>query len=123
MIDTTSNTEMCSVRGHTRSITDLNWSHQDKCLLATASYDNYIHVWDLREPRKAVNTMYSIAGAFQIKWCKEDDNFLSTAHEGDVRIWDRRVNVLLTTSASTKLAFVCRKVTVRYTISPLICLK
>lgn len=38
-----------TLRGHTRTITDLNWSHNDPNALATASYDNYIHIWDLRD--------------------------------------------------------------------------
>lgn len=35
--------------------------------------------------------MHSIAGATQVKWAKIDDHNLATSHEGDVRIWDKRV--------------------------------
>lgn len=38
-----------TLRGHTRTITDLNWSYNDANELATASYDNYMHIWDLRD--------------------------------------------------------------------------
>lgn len=80
-----------TLRGHTRTITDLNWSYNDANELATASYDNYMHIWDLRDgARKPSLSMHSIAGATQVKWAKMDDHYLATSHEGDVRIWDKR---------------------------------
>lgn len=37
--------------------------------------------------------MHSIAGATQVKWAKNDEFTLVTSHEGDVRIWDKRVSI------------------------------
>lgn len=39
--------------------------------------------------------MHSIAGATQVKWSKMNDYTLATSHEGDVRIWDKRVRLEL----------------------------
>lgn len=38
--------------------------------------------------------MHSISGATQIKWSKLNENILATSHEGDVRIWDKRVKFI-----------------------------
>ncbi|KAI2797080.1 GATOR complex protein wdr59 [Blomia tropicalis] len=88
--DTSMNSLIHSLKGHTRTITDLNWSINEPTVLATASYDNYMHIWDLRDSRKPVQSMHSIAGATQVKWSKMNDYTLATSHEGDVRIWDKR---------------------------------
>lgn len=88
----TKDSQVVTLRGHTRTITDLNWSYTDVNSLATASYDNNMYVWDIREGRKPVQSMSSVAGATQVKWSKLDDNVLATSHEGDVRVWDRRKN-------------------------------
>lgn len=34
------------------------------------------------------------AGASQVKWNKKNANYLATSHDGDVRIWDKRVSGL-----------------------------
>ncbi len=83
-------TQLITLRGHTRTITDLNWSYNDVNLLATASYDNNMHIWDIRDYRKPMVSMSSVAGATQVKWCRMNEHMLATSHEGDVRVWDRR---------------------------------
>jgi hypothetical protein len=35
------------------------------------------------------------AGASQVKWNKKNANCLATSHDGDVRIWDKRVSDLI----------------------------
>lgn len=50
-IDNNGNLLMHTLGGHTRTITDLNWSFKEPSILASASYDNYIYIWDLREIR------------------------------------------------------------------------
>ncbi|XP_054165460.1 GATOR complex protein WDR59-like isoform X2 [Oppia nitens] len=82
--------QLVTLRGHTRTVTDLNWSYNDTNLLATASYDNYVYVWDIRDYRKPQLSMSSVAGATQVKWSKLNEHLLATSHEGDVRVWDRR---------------------------------
>jgi hypothetical protein len=51
-----------------------------------------MHIWDIRDSRKAVLSMSSVAGATQVKWSKTNENHLATSHEGDVRVWDKRKN-------------------------------
>lgn len=78
------------LRAHTRAISDLNWSTFDSNVLATASIDTYIHLWDIRDPRKPSMSLSAVAGAFQVKWNKISPNMLATSHEGDIRLWDSR---------------------------------
>nr|XP_027201806.1 GATOR complex protein WDR59-like [Dermatophagoides pteronyssinus] len=103
-IDDQSNWLMHTLNGHTRTITDLNWSCKEPNILASASFDNYIYIWDLRETRKPIYLMYSISGATQIKWSKMNENILATSHEGDVRIWDKRKSNMPLHYVSTYLA-------------------
>ncbi|XP_062511261.1 GATOR2 complex protein WDR59-like [Corticium candelabrum] len=41
-----------SIKGHTRGISDLNWSLYDSFLFVTCSADTYVYIWDMRETRK-----------------------------------------------------------------------
>lgn len=34
------------------------------------------------------------AGASQVKWNKKNPNLLASSHDGDVRVWDKRVSFL-----------------------------
>ncbi|XP_023233650.1 GATOR complex protein WDR59-like isoform X1 [Centruroides sculpturatus] len=78
------------LQAHTRSISDLNWSSFDANVLATASIDTFIHLWDLRDPKKPVTSLSAVAGASQVKWNKVTENIIATAHEGEIRLWDPR---------------------------------
>ncbi|CAN7991841.1 unnamed protein product [Ixodes hexagonus] len=69
---------------------DINWSPFDENLLATSSFDTYVHIWDSREPRKPYLSLSAVAGASQVKWNKVTQHVLATSHNGDVRIWDTR---------------------------------
>lgn len=40
-----------TLKGHTRTVTDFNWSYGEPSIFATASYDYYMHIWDLRDSR------------------------------------------------------------------------
>ncbi|UXI19172.1 Zinc finger protein [Sarcoptes scabiei] len=103
-IDQQTNKLMHTLGGHTRTITDFNWSYHEASMLASASYDNYIYIWDIRETRKPAYLMHSISGATQIKWSKINENILATSHEGDVRIWDKRKSNMPLYYVSTHLA-------------------
>ncbi|XP_076318578.1 WD repeat domain 59 isoform X2 [Tachypleus tridentatus] len=78
------------LRYHTRTITDINWAIFDSSVLATASVDTFIYLWDIRDPRKPIASFSTIVGASQVKWNKVTSNLLATAHEGDIRLWDPR---------------------------------
>lgn len=43
--------ELFILQGHTRTITDFNWSNLDRNLLASSSHDHFTHIYDLRFSR------------------------------------------------------------------------
>ncbi|XP_029944372.1 GATOR complex protein WDR59 isoform X2 [Salarias fasciatus] len=79
-----------SLQGHTRVISDLNWSWFEAELLVTSSVDTYIYIWDTRDTRKPTVALSAVAGASQVKWNRKNPNLLASSHDGDVRVWDRR---------------------------------
>ncbi|KAK5873492.1 hypothetical protein PBY51_018528 [Eleginops maclovinus] len=79
-----------SLQGHTRVISDLDWSCFEPELLVTSSVDTYIYIWDTRDTRKPTVALSAVAGASQVKWNKKNQNLLGSSHDGDVRIWDKR---------------------------------
>lgn len=79
-----------SLQGHTRVISDLDWSVFEPDVLVTSSIDTYIYIWDIKDTRKPTVSLSAVAGASQVKWNKKNGNLLATSHDGDVRIWDRR---------------------------------
>lgn len=78
------------LKAHTRAISDINWSPFDENLLASSSYDTYVHIWDSRDLRKPYLSLSAVTGASQVKWNKVTQHVLATSHDGDVRIWDTR---------------------------------
>ncbi|XP_041453847.1 GATOR complex protein WDR59-like [Lytechinus variegatus] len=79
-----------SLKAHTRTISNLNWSVFDPNLLATSSVDTYIYIWDTRESKKPASAFSTFAGAGQVKWNRKDEHCLATVHDGDIRLWDKR---------------------------------
>ncbi|KAM9301671.1 GATOR2 complex protein WDR59 isoform 2-T2 [Gastrophryne carolinensis] len=79
-----------SLQGHTRVISDLDWSVFEPEVLVTSSIDTYIYIWDIKDTRKPAVSLSAVAGASQVKWNKKNSSLLATSHDGDVRIWDRR---------------------------------
>ncbi|KAG5893206.1 hypothetical protein JTB14_025610 [Gonioctena quinquepunctata] len=79
-----------SLRAHTRVITDLNWHKSEPNLLASCSVDTFIHIWDLRDSRRPTLSLSAIAEASQVRWNRVSPHYLATAHEGDIKIWDKR---------------------------------
>uniref|UniRef100_A0A8B9KJ30 RWD domain-containing protein n=1 Tax=Astyanax mexicanus TaxID=7994 RepID=A0A8B9KJ30_ASTMX len=79
-----------SLQGHTRVISDLDWSWFEPEYLVTSSVDTYIYIWDTRDTRKPTVALSAVAGASQVKWNRRNQNCLASSHDGDVRIWDRR---------------------------------
>ncbi|VDI29347.1 WD repeat-containing protein 59 [Mytilus galloprovincialis] len=82
--------QKCSMRGHSRTVSDLDWSPFDVNIIASCSVDSYTHLWDIRDPKKPSNSFQTVAGASQVKWNKVTNNLFATTHEGDVRLWDPR---------------------------------
>uniref|UniRef100_H3BW40 WD repeat domain 59 n=1 Tax=Tetraodon nigroviridis TaxID=99883 RepID=H3BW40_TETNG len=79
-----------SLQGHTRVISDLDWSWFEPELLVTSSVDTYIYIWDTRDTRKPTVALSAVAGASQVKWNRKNAFLLASSHDGDVRIWDKR---------------------------------
>ncbi|XP_046545035.1 GATOR complex protein WDR59-like isoform X1 [Haliotis rubra] len=80
----------CSLKAHTRTVSDVDWSPFDVNQLTSCSVDTYTYLWDIRDPKKPAATFQSVAGASQVKWNKVVNNMFATTHEGDIRIWDPR---------------------------------
>jgi len=97
-------------------ITDVDWCVQQPNLLATSSFDNYVHVWDVRmlpkKPALSADTfddnvqdfqhqqqitsdkphlsLSALDGASQVKWNKCNSDILATCDGGHIKIWDLR---------------------------------
>ena len=80
------------LHGHTRAITDINFSAHNPDVLATCAVDSYVHVWDLRTPmRPSVSFSDWFAGATQVKWSRQDAHVVASSHDKYLRIWDDRM--------------------------------
>ncbi|KAK6607940.1 WD repeat-containing protein [Botrytis cinerea] len=80
-----------TLHGHTRAITDINFSAYHPDILATCAVDGYVHCWDLRRPRQPVLSFCDwFAGATQVKWSRQDSHILASSHDRWLRIWDDR---------------------------------
>jgi hypothetical protein len=80
-----------TLHGHSRAITDINFSAHHPDMLATCAVDGYVHCWDLRRPRQAVLTFCDwFAGATQVKYNRQDSHILASSHDRWLRIWDDR---------------------------------
>ncbi|KAG7311327.1 hypothetical protein JYU34_002365 [Plutella xylostella] len=83
---------ICSLKGHTRVVSDTHFHRQDHNIIATCSIDTFTHLWDLRDARKPVVSLCAVAGASQVQWNKVSPHIVATAHDGDIKIWDYRKN-------------------------------
>ncbi|KAJ3320791.1 hypothetical protein HDV06_004802 [Boothiomyces sp. JEL0866] len=93
---------------HLRAISDIHWSPFFPDLLASCSYDAYVHLWDLRtKPDKpSISFCGWNAGASQVKFNRVNEHLLASSHDTDIRIWDTRKGsapVTLITAHMTKI--------------------
>ncbi|CCF56853.1 hypothetical protein KAFR_0B05580 [Kazachstania africana CBS 2517] len=88
---TSSNAIEYVLHGHSRAITDINFSPQHPDILATCSIDTYVHAWDMRSPQRPFYSTSSWkSSAAQVKWNHSDVNIMASSHGDDVFIWDLR---------------------------------
>ncbi|KAG0355354.1 hypothetical protein BGZ54_001185 [Gamsiella multidivaricata] len=79
------------LHAHNRAISDINWSPFHPDLLATCSVDTFVHLWDLRTPKKPVNSFCAwTAAATVVKFNRKDEYTLASAHDTKVEVWDTR---------------------------------
>ncbi|KIX10089.1 uncharacterized protein Z518_01170 [Rhinocladiella mackenziei CBS 650.93] len=79
------------LHGHTRAITDINFSAHNPDVLATCAVDSFVHCWDLRAPLRPVNSFSDwFAGATQVKWSRQDEHVIASSHDKFLHIWDAR---------------------------------
>ncbi|GAO47773.1 hypothetical protein G7K_1971-t1 [Saitoella complicata NRRL Y-17804] len=79
------------LHGHTRAITDINFSAHHPDILATCAIDSYVHCWDMRDARRPVNSFSDWrAGATQVKWSRQNDHILASSHDRFLHVWDDR---------------------------------
>ena len=79
------------LHGHSRAITDINFSAHHPDILATCAVDSYVHCWDLRRPVKPGMSFCDWdAGATQVKWNRQSPHILASSHDQFLRIWDDR---------------------------------
>lgn len=79
------------LHGHSRAITDINFSAHDPDLLATCSIDSFVQCWDLRQAKRPATTFADWrSAASQVKWNRQDRHVLASAHDEHLHIWDDR---------------------------------
>ncbi|KAF2130829.1 hypothetical protein P153DRAFT_336743 [Dothidotthia symphoricarpi CBS 119687] len=79
-----------TLRAHDRAITDINFSAHHPELLATCGVDSFVFVHDLRSTRAPLKLADFTAGATQVKWNRQNDKIIASAHDKYLHIWDIR---------------------------------
>src|SRR5277367_3833167 len=70
------------LHGHTRAITDINFSAHEPDILATCAVDSFVHCWDMRTPsRPAITFCDWFAGATQVKFNRVDAHVIASSHD------------------------------------------
>lgn len=87
---TLNGTHKTTLKGHTRTINDFDWSIVEPTIVATCSADTNTYLWDIRESRRPSKTLQSVVCPSRVRWSPLSEKSLATTHEGDLKIWDLR---------------------------------
>ncbi|XP_071448176.1 GATOR2 complex protein WDR59 isoform X2 [Hetaerina americana] len=79
-----------SLDSHSRAVSGLDWHKVEPYIIATGSGDGWLHVWDIREHRYPSISFSSVALVTKVRWNRVNGNLIASAHDGDIRLWDRR---------------------------------
>ncbi|USP81169.1 hypothetical protein yc1106_08443 [Curvularia clavata] len=79
-----------TLRAHDRAITDINFSAHHPDLLATCGVDSFVFIHDLRSRQVPLKLADYTAGATQVKWNRQNDKIIASAHDKYLHIWDTR---------------------------------
>lgn len=81
------------LRGHRRTVTDVNFSPNKPDLVATCSIDTTINIWDLRSPSGPKQTFADfVAGASRARLSAFDPHLIYSSHDNRLVLWDDRMN-------------------------------
>ena len=80
---------------HSRTITDIEWSFLDPNVLASASVDSFVKLWDLRQFEGSANkpiyhVHYERHPVQSIVWNRKNEFTFASLHGDKVNVWDRR---------------------------------
>ncbi|GAA5886525.1 hypothetical protein JCM6882_001674 [Rhodosporidiobolus microsporus] len=85
--------------GHTRAVTDINWSPGAPEVLASCAMDGWVMAWDLRagfgSAGRSRKPIWRVCGwgapATQVKWNRREPHIIASSHDNVVHIWDDRM--------------------------------
>ncbi|BGP10732.1 hypothetical protein JCM10049v2_006624 [Rhodotorula toruloides] len=88
--------------GHTRAVTDINWSPGSPEVLATCAMDGWVMAWDLRAGYgkgggrgRGRKPIWRVCGwgapATQVKFNRREPHVIASSHANVVNIWDDRM--------------------------------
>ncbi|GMH67829.1 hypothetical protein TrRE_jg8821, partial [Triparma retinervis] len=84
--------EYITLKGHKRGVTDVAFSDSDR-VVATASGDRTVKVWELRTGRCARTLMGHGQGVTKVGWMQGGTRIVSADSEGILKVWSVRSGV------------------------------